>query len=39
MLRKLKKALSRFRSAITGKFVKRSYAEEHPDTTFEDRFG
>ena len=38
MLRFLRKAFSRFRSAITGRFVSRGYAKEHPDTTFEDRF-
>jgi hypothetical protein len=29
----LRRVLRRFRSAITGRFVTRSYAEEHPDTT------
>lgn len=29
----LRNILRRFRSAITGRFVSRAYAEEHPDTT------
>lgn len=29
----LRAALRRFRSAITGRFVSRRYAEDHPDTT------
>lgn len=29
----LRSALRRFRSAITGCFMSRRYAEEHPDTT------
>lgn len=30
---RLRRVLLRFRSAITGRFVSRRYAEEHPDTT------
>lgn len=29
----LRNALRRFRSAVTGRFVTRRYAEEHPDST------
>lgn len=28
-----RKVTYRYRSAITGKFVSRAYAEQHPDTT------
>lgn len=39
LFRSLAKA-ARFvwRSAITGKFVSRKYAEEHPETTVKERF-
>lgn len=33
----IRKALRWFRSAITGKFVSRKFAEEHPETTVEER--
>jgi hypothetical protein len=38
MIRRLiKKAAYFFRSAITGKFVSREYAEEHPETTVKEK--
>lgn len=27
----------RYRDAVTGRFVSRAYAEEHPDTTVRER--
>jgi hypothetical protein len=30
---RLRRALRRFRSAVTGRFVSRAYAEDHPETT------
>lgn len=33
----IKKWWSRFRSAITGRFVSKSYAEQHKDTTVSER--
>jgi hypothetical protein len=33
----LRRILYRFRSAITGRFVTRKYAEKHPDTTVKER--
>lgn len=31
------KTLRRWRSAITGRFVSKQYAEEHPETTVAER--
>lgn len=36
-LKRLLKAIWRWRSSITGKFVSKSYAEKHPDTTEKER--
>lgn len=33
----IKRAWRRFRSAVTGRFVSRAYAEAHPDTTVSER--
>lgn len=33
----IRKALRWFRSAVTGRFVSRRFAEEHPETTVEER--
>ena len=33
----IRKALKWFRSAVTGRFVSRKFAEDHPDTTVEER--
>lgn len=38
MLKFLKKVFRYvYRSALTGKFVSKEYAEAHPETTFKDR--
>lgn len=38
MIRRFGRAIKRFwRSAVTGKFVSKAYAEAHPDTTIEER--
>jgi hypothetical protein len=37
MITHLLKLLRRFRSAITGRFVSRDYAEKHPETTVSER--
>ena len=34
----VKKWWYRFRSAITGRFVKKEYAEKNPDTTVSEKY-
>lgn len=33
----LKRIITRFRSAITGRYVSKQYAEEHPHTTIKEK--
>lgn len=35
----LKRIWTAFRSAITGRFVTKKYADEHPDTTVAEKRG
>lgn len=37
MIRSIRKLWRRFRSAITGRWVSREYAEAHPDTTVQEK--
>ena len=37
MLKTLKRLVSRFRSAVSGRFVTEGYARRHPETTVKEK--